>query len=120
MKSFLLLLILALTFVSCGGSSASSVNTDYANTFTTEELDKIEAAYLTAHENYSTQYLFLTLVVGSEKMTFITIQSTGHLNYDASYENTVYLIKQNSKFIVTKNSVSTTYDTVDTALENCF
>lgn len=120
MKNFFLLIILVLTFVSCGGSSASSVNTDYANTFTAEEIDKIEAAYLTAHENYSTQYLFLTLVVGSEKMTFITIQNIEHSNYDASYENKVYLAKQNSKFIVTKNSVSTSYDSIDTALENCF
>lgn len=122
MKKIFLLVILVLSFVSCGSSSSTtnSVNTDYANEFTAEEIDKIEDAYLAAHELYSTQYLSLALVVGSQKMTFVTTQSIGHSNYDADYENTVYLAKENSKFIVTENSVSTTYDTIDTALENCF
>ena len=122
MKRFFLLIVLALTFVSCGSSSSStnSLNTDYANEFTAEEVDKVENAYLVAHDIYSTQYLFLTLVVGSQKMTFVTTQKTGHLNYDASYENKVYLSKENNKFIVTENSASVSYSSIDTALENCF
>lgn len=122
MKRFFLLIVLALTFVSCGSSSstASSVNTDYANEFTAEEIDKIEVAFLAANEYYDTQDLFLDIIVGSQKMTFVTIQKIDHTNYDADYENTVYLAKENSKFIVTENSVSITYDTIDTALENCF
>ncbi len=122
MKKIFLLIVLALTFVSCGSSSSStnSISADYANEFTAEEVDKIEDAYLIAHNLYDTQYLFLTLVVGSQKMTFVTTQSTGHSNYDASYENKVYLSKENNKFIVTENSTSVSYNTIDTALENCF
>ena len=122
MKKIFLLIVLALTFVSCGSSSSStnSISADYANEFTAEEVDKIEDAYLIAHNLYDTQYLFLTLVVGSQKMTFVTTQSTRHSNYDASYENKVYLSKENNKFIVTENSTSVSYNTIDTALENCF
>ncbi len=122
MKRFFLLILLALTFISCGSSSSStnSISADYANEFTAEEVDKVEDAYLIAQNLYSTQYLFLTLVVGSQKMTFVTTQKTGHSNYNASYENKVYLSKENNKFIVTENSTSVSYNTIDTALENCF
>ncbi len=120
MKKIILLVLLALTLVSCGGSSstASSVNTNYANTFTVEELDSIESAYKTAFAIYQTQNLLLSLIV--EPMTFITTQNTGHSNYDASFEHRVYLSKANNKFIVTENSASVSYNTIDTALENCF
>ena len=121
MKRIFLLIVLALTFISCGSSSSTnSISADYANEFTAEEVDKIEDAYLIAQNLYSTQYLFLTLVVGSQKMTFVPTQSTGHSNYDASYENKVYLSKENNKFIVTENSTSVSYNNIDTALENCF
>ncbi len=122
MKRIFLLIVLTLTFISCGSSSSStnSISADYANEFTAEEVDKIEDAYLIAQNLYSTQYLFLTLVVGSQKMTFVTTQKTGHSNYNASYENKVYLSKENNKFIVAENSTSVSYNTIDTALENCF
>ena len=102
MKRFFLLIVLVLTFISCGSSSSStnSISADFANEFTAEEVDKIEDAYLIAQNLYSTQYLFLTLVVGSQKMTFVTTQKTGHSNYNASYENKVYLSKENNKFII--------------------
>lgn len=121
MKRIFLLIVLTLTFISCGSSSSTnSISADYANEFTAEEVNKIEDAYLIAQNLYSTQYLFLTLVVGSQKMTFVTTQKTGHSNYDASYENKVYLSKENNKFIVAENSTSVSYNSIDTALENCF
>ena len=121
MKKIFLLIVLTLTFISCGSSSSTnSISADYANEFTIEEIAKIEGAYLIAQNLYSTQYLFLTLVVGSQKMTFVTTQKTGHSNYNASFENKVYLSKENNKLIVTENSTSVSYNSIDTALENCF
>lgn len=120
MKKIILLVLLALTLVSCGSSSstASSVNTDYSNIFTVEELDIIENAYRTAFAIYQTQDLLLSLIV--EPMTFITTQNPGHSNYDASFEHSVCLSKVNNKFVDTENGISTTYSTINEALNNCF
>ena len=120
MKKLLFLLLLSLSLISCGSSSstANSINVDYSNTFTPEELDSIESAYKTAFAVYNTQDLLLSMVV--EPMTFITTQNPSHSNYDASFEYKVYLSKQNSKYIVTENNTPLTFLTLEEALTNCF